>query len=164
HDWDKLKSMLSFQLKQKFVQEQNKASLPRAAAVCPSDPSVPTGLTEGILAHLQILFEAQTIYPNLSKLGLALEKNLLVTSMLSKSIDQHPQSTVQKPDEPEKASEELEAHPKSVQNGVEPMVGDGDEVMTDVQADIDDDMTIDMEAFEEIVGSSEKKSEPTANS
>ncbi|XP_075633854.1 uncharacterized protein LOC142606377 [Castanea sativa] len=27
---------------QKFVQEQNKASLPRAAAVCPSDPSVPT--------------------------------------------------------------------------------------------------------------------------
>ena len=38
--------------------------------------------------------------------------------------------------------------------------------MTDVEADIDDDMTIDMEAFEEIVGSSEKKkkSEPTANS
>ena len=27
---------------QKFVQEQNKASLPRAAAVCPSDPSIPT--------------------------------------------------------------------------------------------------------------------------
>ena len=28
---------------QKFVQKQNKASLPQAAAVCPSDPSVPTG-------------------------------------------------------------------------------------------------------------------------
>ena len=28
---------------QKFVQEQNKASLPQAVAVCPSDPSVPTG-------------------------------------------------------------------------------------------------------------------------
>ena len=28
---------------QKFVQEHNKASLPRAAAICPSDPSVPTG-------------------------------------------------------------------------------------------------------------------------
>ena len=27
---------------QKFVQEHNKASLPRATAVCPSDPSVPT--------------------------------------------------------------------------------------------------------------------------
>ena len=28
---------------QKFVQEQNKASLPQAASVCLSDPSVPTG-------------------------------------------------------------------------------------------------------------------------
>ena len=28
---------------QKFVQEQNKASFPQAVAVCPSDPSVPTG-------------------------------------------------------------------------------------------------------------------------
>ena len=28
---------------QKFVQEQNKASIPQAATVCPSDPSVPTG-------------------------------------------------------------------------------------------------------------------------
>ena len=37
---------------------------------------------------------------------------------------------------------------------------DKDEVMTDVEADIDDDMTIDMEAFEEIVGSSEKKKNP----
>ena len=27
---------------QKFVQEHNNASLPRAAALCPSDPSVPT--------------------------------------------------------------------------------------------------------------------------
>uniref|UniRef100_A0A7N2RBW7 Uncharacterized protein n=1 Tax=Quercus lobata TaxID=97700 RepID=A0A7N2RBW7_QUELO len=51
------------------------------------------------------------------KLGLAPEKNLLVTSMLTKSIDKYPQSTVQKPDEPEKAGEELEAHPNSVQMG-----------------------------------------------
>ena len=28
---------------QKFVQEYNKASLSRAATVCPSDPSIPTG-------------------------------------------------------------------------------------------------------------------------
>ena len=27
------------------MQEHNKASLPRAATVCPSDPSVPTGLS-----------------------------------------------------------------------------------------------------------------------
>ena len=30
---------------QKFVQEHNKVSLPWVAAVCPSDPSVPTGLS-----------------------------------------------------------------------------------------------------------------------
>nr|XP_023920758.1 serine/threonine-protein phosphatase 4 regulatory subunit 2-A-like [Quercus suber] len=177
HDWDKLKSMLSFQLKQvlseypevKMTSEEQNASLGETylELVKRLDEAL-LGFVEGPPFTLQrlceILLEAQTIYPNLSKLGLALEKNLLVTSMLSKSIDQYPQSTVQKPDEPEKASKELEAHPNSVQNGVEPMVGDGDEVMTDVEADIDDDMTIDMEAFEEIVGSSEKKSEPTANS
>ena len=28
---------------QKFAQEQNKAFLPRVVAICPSDPSVPTG-------------------------------------------------------------------------------------------------------------------------
>ncbi len=84
--------------------------------------------------------------------------------MLAISTDPYPQSTVRNPDEPEKASEEPKAHPNSVQNGVEPMIGDRDEVMTDAEADIDDDMTIDMEAFEEIVGSSEKNSEPTANS
>ena len=28
---------------QKFVQEYNKASFPRVAVVCPSDPSIPTG-------------------------------------------------------------------------------------------------------------------------
>ena len=28
---------------QKFVQKHNKASLPQAAAICPSDPSVPAG-------------------------------------------------------------------------------------------------------------------------
>ncbi|XP_065628948.1 uncharacterized protein LOC112032220 [Quercus suber] len=149
HDWDKLKSMLSFQLKQvlseypevKMTSEEQNASL-----------------GETYLELVKRLDEG--IFLNMSSCAY----NLLVTSMLSKSIDQYPQSTVQKPDEPEKASKELEAHPNSVQNGVEPMVGDGDEVMTDVEADIDDDMTIDMEAFEEIVGSSEKKSEPTANS
>lgn len=177
HDWDKLKSMLSFQLKQvlseypeaKMTSEEQNASLGETylELVKRLDEAL-LGFVEGPPFTLQrlceILLEARTIYPNLSKLGLALEKNLLVTSILSKSIDQYPQSTVQKPDEPAKASEELKAHPNSVQNGVEPMVGDGDEVMTDVEADIDDDMTIDMEAFEEIVGSSEKKSEPTANS
>lgn len=95
-------------------------------------------------------------------------QNLLVTSMLTISTDPYPQSTMLKPDEPEKASEEPNAHrnhSNSEQNGVEPLVGDRDEVMTDVEeSEIEDEMTIDMEAFEEIVGSAEPKSEPAANS
>lgn len=177
HDWDKLKSMLSFQLKQvlveypevKMTSEQQNASLGETylEVVKRLDEAL-LGFVEGPPFTLQrlceILLEARSIYPSLSKLALALEKNLLVTSMLAISTDPYPQSTVRNPDEPEKVSEEPKAHPNSVQNGVEPMIGDRDEVMTDAEADIDDDMTIDMEAFEEIVGSSEKNSEPTANS
>lgn len=86
--------------------------------------------------------------------------------MLTISTDPYPQLTIlQKADEAEKASEEPKPHPNLVQNGVEAVIGDRDEVMTDVEeAEIDDEMTIDMEAFEEIVGSSEPKSEPAADS
>jgi serine/threonine-protein phosphatase 4 regulatory subunit 2 len=88
--------------------------------------------------------------------------------MLTISTDPYPQSVMPKADEAaEKAGEEEpEPHLSSVQNGVEAVVvGDRDEVMTDVEeAEIDDEMTIDMEAFEEIVGSSEPKSEIAADS
>lgn len=78
-------------------------------------------------------------------------------------MDPYPQA-MQKLDEPDKAHEVPQLQSNSIQNGVEPMV-DGDEIMAEVQeADIDDDMTIDMEAFEEIVGSSESNSTPTGNS
>ncbi|KAK9914664.1 hypothetical protein M0R45_038428 [Rubus argutus] len=138
HDWDKLKSMLSFQLKQvlseypdaEMTSEQQNASLgePYLELVKRVDEAL-HGFTEGPPFTLQrlceILLDARSIYPNLSKLALALEKNLLVTSMLS----------------------------------------DRDEVMVEVeQADIDDDMSIAMEAFEDIVGSSETSSVQTDSS
>jgi len=181
HDWYKLKSMLSFQLKQvlseyaeaKMTTEQQNASLGETylELVKRLDEAL-LSFVEGPPFTLQrlceILLEGRSIYPNLSKLALALEKNLLVTSMLTISTDPYPQSIMRKPDEDEaeKASEEPKAHPNSVQNGIEPVVvGDRDEVMTDVEeAEIDDEMTIDMEAFEEIVGSSEPKPEPAADS
>lgn len=86
--------------------------------------------------------------------------------MLSMSTDPYLQSVMQKIAEPEKASEEPKLHSDLVQNGVEqPMVSDRDEVMVEVeQADIDDDMSIAMEAFEDIVGSSETSSVQTDNS
>lgn len=81
------------------------------------------------------------------------------------STDRCPQSTMQKPDGPEKAIDESEGYTDSVQNGAEPVEGDKDEVMTDVEeAEIDDEMTIDVEVFEEIVGEAEAKSEATVNS
>ncbi|XP_061995647.1 uncharacterized protein LOC133713629 [Rosa rugosa] len=178
HDWDKLKSMLSFQLKQVLSEypdaektsEQQITTLGETylELVKRLDEAL-HGFTEGPPFTLQrlceILLDARSIYPNLSKLALALEKNLLVTSMLTISTDPYPQSVLQKTDEPEKASEEPKLHSDSVQNGVEPMVGDRDEVMVEVeQADIDDDMAIAMEAFEDIVGSSETNSVQTNNS
>lgn len=178
HDWSKLKSILSLQLKQvlseypeaKMTTEQQNASLGETY------PELVKRLDEALLSFVdgppftlqrlcEILLEGQSIYPNLSKLALALEKNLLVTSMLTISTDPYPQQVVSKPDEPGKANEEPKPHPYSVENGAEPVEGDADEVMTDVEeAEIDDEMTIDMEAFEEIVGSSEPKPTPAADS
>lgn len=85
--------------------------------------------------------------------------------MLTVSTDPYPQPMVQNSAEPKQATEEPKLHSDSVQNGVESMVGDRDEVMAEVeQADIDDDMTIAIEAFEDIVGSSETNSVQTNNS
>ncbi|XP_041013096.1 serine/threonine-protein phosphatase 4 regulatory subunit 2-like isoform X2 [Juglans microcarpa x Juglans regia] len=178
HAWYKLKSMLSFQLKQVLLEypESKMTSEQQNASLGETYPELVKRLDEALVSFVEgppftlqrlceILLEARSVYPNISKLALALEKNLLVTTMLTISTDPYPQATMQKTDEPEKAREEPEAQPNSAQNGVEPVAGDRDEVMTDVEeADIDDEMTIDMEAFEEIVGSAETKAEPTANS
>ncbi|XP_061357325.1 uncharacterized protein LOC133301680 [Gastrolobium bilobum] len=173
HDWDKLKSMLSFQLKQllseypeaKMESEQQYASLGESYSelVNKLDEEI-TCFIEGPPFTLQrlceILLDAKSIYPNLSKLALALEKNLLVTSTLTICTDPYPQATVQEPDDQEKASEKQLQKSHSTENGIEPLVADKDEVMA--EADIGDDMTIDMEPFED-VKSSETNSEPNAN-
>ncbi|TQD81549.1 hypothetical protein C1H46_032911 [Malus baccata] len=93
--------------------------------------------------------------------------NLLATTMLPVSRDPYPQFRVQNSVEPGKAIEEAKIDSDSlVQNGVELMVGgDRDEVTAEVeQSDIDDDMTIAVEAFEDTVGSSDANSVQTNNS
>ncbi|CAN1345176.1 Serine/threonine-protein phosphatase 4 regulatory subunit 2, partial [Linum perenne] len=101
----------------------------------------------------EILLAARSIYPNLSKLALALEKNLLVTSTLTACTDPYPLVT-QKQDEPEEASlkqqqqQQQQQPSNSEENGVQPTGTDGDEVMAEVETDISDEMTVDMEAFE----------------
>ncbi|XP_021292017.1 serine/threonine-protein phosphatase 4 regulatory subunit 2-B isoform X2 [Herrania umbratica] len=175
HNWDKLKSMLSFQLKlvlseypeAKMTTDQQNASLGETYSdlVKRLDEELHS-FNEGPPFTLQriceILLTARSIYPNLSKLALALEKNLLVTSTLTVCTNPYPQ--MMRNPEPEKASEEAQPRSDPIQNGVEPVVGDRDEVMTEVEeADIED-MTIDMDAFQEMVGSSEANSTVAGNS
>ncbi|GLT97380.1 hypothetical protein SLE2022_149470 [Rubroshorea leprosula] len=184
-DWDKLKSMLSFQLKQvlseypeaKMTTEQQNASLGGTFEdlVKRLDEEL-HAFIEGPPFTLQriceILLAARSIYPNLSKLALALEKNLLVTSTITACSDPYPQTTIPNPSEQDKASEELQPplpplpppQSESIQNGVEPTV-DRDEIMTEVEeTEIDHDMSIDMDSFQEMVESSETNSTPAGNS
>ncbi|EOY20547.1 Serine/threonine-protein phosphatase 4 regulatory subunit 2 [Theobroma cacao] len=175
HNWDKLKSMLSFQLKlvlseypeAKMTTDQQNASLGETYSdlVKRLDEELHS-FNEGPPFTLQriceILLTARSIYPNLSKLAVALEKNLLVTSTLTVCTNPYPQMMPNP--EPEKASEEAQPQSNPIQNGVEPVVGDRDEIMTEVEeADIED-MTIDMDAFQEMVGSSEANSTVAGNS
>ncbi|KAF4380277.1 hypothetical protein F8388_024570 [Cannabis sativa] len=181
HEWDKLKATLSFQLKQvlleypeaKMTIEEQNASLRETftelvkrldEALHSFDQGPPFTLQR----LCEILLNARGIYPNLSKLALALEKNLLVTSMLTISTDPYPQpkAILPEPIEPEKASEEppkmeSDSAAAAPQNGVEDSSGDKDEVMTEVdEADTVDNMTIDMEALESFVESTETNTAP----
>ncbi|KAB2022318.1 hypothetical protein E1A91_D07G206500v1 [Gossypium mustelinum] len=174
HNWDKLKSMLSFQLKlvlseypeAKMTIEQQNASLGE------TNLELVTRLNEELHSFIEgppftlqrlceILLDARSIYPKLSKLALALEKNLLVTSTLTVCTEPYPEMMPNP--EPEKATEEAPLQSNSVQNGVESMVGDRDEIMTEVEADIEE-MTIDVDAFQEMVGPSEANSTAAENS
>lgn len=174
HDWDELKSMLFFQLKQVLSEypeaqspedQQNRSMLEGYVQLVKSLEEALVSFIEGPPFTLQrlceILLNARTIYPNLSKLALALEKNLLVTSTLTKSTDPYPPTV-----KPADASEQVEdvtslsqsslpPHSNLVENGEKPMTGVKDEVMTEVEAGADDGITIDMDTFEEIISSSE---------
>ncbi|XP_016451699.1 uncharacterized protein LOC107776329 isoform X2 [Nicotiana tabacum] len=116
----------------------------------------------------EILLDARNIYSKLSKLALALEKNLLVTSTLTISSDPNASSNMQNATAPDR--EETNGAPilsNSVSNGVEPIAsaGDSDEVMTEVEeAEVEDVMTIDMDTIEAIVRSSEADTTPPSDS
>ncbi|KAJ4908255.1 Protein phosphatase 4 core regulatory subunit R2 [Raphanus sativus] len=162
-DWEKLKGMLSWWLKKVLSEypEANMKDEQQKEALGETYPELVRRLDEALLSFdegppftlqrlCEILLAARSIYPKLSKLALALEKNLLVTSMLS--ISTEPQS--QTSEETNAATEDTEtAAAKGTQpNGIEAVVGgDKDEIMTEVEeeADVDDAMTIDMETIDE---------------
>ncbi|XP_058200205.1 uncharacterized protein LOC131315141 [Rhododendron vialii] len=181
HDWDKLKRLLSFQLMQVLSEypEAKMTSEQQSSSLGETYPELARRLDEALLSFVEgppftlqrlceILLSSRSIYSNLSKLALALEKNLLVTSTLTISADPYPPSLMQKPEEidrrgeePQEGGEETQENAISEQNGLEQLTLDKDEVMTEVEAD---EMTMDVEAFEQIVGPSESNSAPTTES
>ncbi|XP_059290711.1 uncharacterized protein LOC132044243 isoform X1 [Lycium ferocissimum] len=180
HEWDKLKAMLSFHLKQvlsdypesKMTIEQQQSCLGE------SFPELVKRLDDALnsfaggppftLQRLcEILLDARSMYSKLSKLALALEKNLLVTSTLTISSDPYASSTIQNATEPERETKSSQVQSNLVSNGVEPIAsaGDADEVMAEVEeAEVEDVMTIDMDTIEAIVRSSEADTMPTSDS
>ncbi|XP_011075813.1 serine/threonine-protein phosphatase 4 regulatory subunit 2 isoform X1 [Sesamum indicum] len=174
-DWEKLRSMLSYHLKQvlseypeaKMTNEQQIALLGETyQELVKRLDDVLHSFDEGPPFTLQrlceILLAARGIYPKLSKLSLALEKNLLVTSTLTISSDPSPLGTEQNSNGSYEGSRSVRPPTNSVENGIEPPVRDKDEIMAEVQeAEVGEDMTIDMETIEDIVRSSETN--PTPN-
>ncbi|KAH0702058.1 hypothetical protein KY285_016336 [Solanum tuberosum] len=116
----------------------------------------------------EILLDARNIYSKLSKLALALEKNLLVTSTLTISSDPYTiQNAITEAGTETETETETKGSPVE-SNGVEPITsaGDVDEVMAEVEeAEVEDVMTVDMDTIEAIVRSSEAAdTTPTSDS
>ncbi|XP_051143234.1 uncharacterized protein LOC127259725 isoform X1 [Andrographis paniculata] len=178
-DWEKLRSVLSYSLKQvlseypeaKMTTEQQISTLGETfeELVKRLDDALYC-FYEGPPFTLQrlceILLTARSIYPKLSKLSLALEKNLLVTSALTKSTDQSAPTTIQNSNGSFQESHiTQQPQSSSVENGVEPSIGDKDEVMAEAQeAEVDDEATVKMETTEEEVKSSESNPTPMVDS
>lgn len=133
--------MMSFQLKQVLSEypEAKLSSDQQNSSLGETYSELVKRLDEALLSFVEgppftlqrlceILVSARSIYPNLSKLALALEKNLLVTSTLTICTEPYPPSLMQKLDEPKKQ----DPHPP-VENGVEPMLVDKDEIMAEAE-------------------------------
>ncbi|CAN0824351.1 Serine/threonine-protein phosphatase 4 regulatory subunit 2 [Linum grandiflorum] len=163
HNWHNLKIILSSKLKQVLSEypEVNMTGEEQKASLGETYPDLVKRLDDALHSFVdgppftlqrlcEILLAARSIYPNLSKLALALEKNLLVTSTLTACTDPCP-LVKPKQDEADDASlkQQKEQPSKSEENGVQTAGTDGDEIMAEVETDIGEEMKIDMEAFEE---------------
>ncbi|XP_074571237.1 uncharacterized protein LOC141827808 [Curcuma longa] len=148
HDWDMLRGLLSFWMKQvlteyKEAQTDNSGGPQKSSLVGETYQELVKRLDEALLSFTEgppftlqrlceILLVPKDTYSNLSKLALALEKNLLVTSTLSKCTEPYPGVLRQK-HEPGSGNETPYEKPIPISNGVEPAAGDRDEEMTDAE-------------------------------
>lgn len=160
HDWDTLKGLLFFRLKQVLAEypEAQTADDQQSASLGETYTELVRRLEEALFSFTEgppftlqrlceILLAAHSLYPKLSKLALALEKNLLVTSTLTISTGPYPSTTLRKLDEPEKGNVEPVVHSSPLQNGVGSVVGDLDEEMADAEEipldDKDEEISVD---------------------
>lgn len=172
-DWEKLKLVLSCYLKQVLSEypEAKMTNEQQISALGETFPELSKRFDDALhcfddgppftLQRLcEILLTAQSIYPKLSKLSLALEKNLLVTSTLTISTDPYPLPTKQDSNGSYEGSGNPKPQANSMENGIKPPVADKDEIMTDVpEAELVEDTTAKMETSE-VVGSAEENPSP----
>ncbi|OEL19548.1 hypothetical protein BAE44_0019433 [Dichanthelium oligosanthes] len=162
HDWSFLKSLLSLQLKQALDeysealtasqddgQQQRSFSGETYSELVSRLSDALWHFEEGPPFTLQrlceILLNPKGTYTKLSKLALALEKNLLVTSTITKCTDPYPAAhrppssdCTQITENSGPVDEEPEStpdHNTAVPNGTEHVAGDGDEEMADAEAE-----------------------------
>ncbi|KAI7728365.1 hypothetical protein M8C21_015279, partial [Ambrosia artemisiifolia] len=162
YDWEKLRSMLSLYLMQviseysqaKMTMEEQKISLGEthtelAKRLDDALHSFVDGPPFTLQRLSEIMLDAQILYPDLSKLALALEKNLSVTSTLTISTDPYPSSLMTAPNGLNKVTEvpnsNLQLQSDTVmENGAPPMAY-RDEIITEVETDVNGVMTKDVE-------------------
>ncbi|XP_006656025.1 serine/threonine-protein phosphatase 4 regulatory subunit 2 [Oryza brachyantha] len=159
HDWSFLKRLLSLQLKQVLAeysegqmvnqedgQQQNSFSGATYSELVNQLNDALLRFEEGPPFTLQrlceILLDPKGTYTKLSKLALALEKNLLVTSTITKCTDPYPTAdvsnlegtaTTENTSAVDVEPERLLEHPAAVPNGN--VGGDGDAEMADAEAE-----------------------------
>ncbi|KAK9161473.1 hypothetical protein Syun_007814 [Stephania yunnanensis] len=164
HDWDTLKSLLSFRLKQVLAEyPESRVSIDEQNSLLGETYiELVTRLDEALLCFIEgppftlqrlceILLDARGIYPNLSKLALALEKNLLMTSTLTMSTDPYPSAMASKVDDLDKEPAGPVAQSSPMQNGVDSAVCDEDIEMTDAEDAREDVKNSDAETAEGII-------------
>lgn len=152
HDWDVLKNILSFQLKQVLTEYPearivNSIELQQSTLSGETYPELVKRLDEALLGFIEgppftlqrlceILLNPKSTYQSLSKLALALEKNLLVTSTLTRCTDPYPATPAKSPPEPDKVIQEEPHDPiEGTPNGVGNASDDLDEEMVDAEDD-----------------------------
>ncbi|KAL8551235.1 hypothetical protein ACS0TY_000356 [Phlomoides rotata] len=199
-NWEKLKGILSYQLKQVLSEypEAKMASELQVSSLGETFQELVKRLDDALQIFdegppftlqriCEILLSARSIYPKLSKLCLALEKNLLVTSTLTMSCDTNtsPLETKQNSNGSYEGNGNALPQINSAENGVQ--AEDRDEVMIEAQeieaqvmieaqeneaqvmieaqeSEAGEGMPMDMETIEDVVRSSPPNPTPTVDS